>query len=287
MRSGWICAFLTAGCLALTGCSMPRLGYAAAPTWAIWQLDNYLALDDDQRALVRERIDELLRWHRAVQLPQYASMLREVDDRILAGAQVSDLSAWRDRALQSWPPVVQRVAPTMAQLLVSLKPAQLERLRNRMAEANRKWLKEHGGRDERAAQAARAERYLERAEFFFGDLSREQRVALLQDVGRLPPAGQDWADEREARQQRLLALITRLQAQRPAPELAERWVGDYLAGLWQSADPQRRGRMALVSAAGDEMSARMLARATDSQRAFLSARLRSYATDFQLLAQAD
>ena len=82
MRGWRLGALLTLLALLASGCTMARLGYDLLPAWSSWQLDRYLALDEDQRALVSRRLDELHRWHRRGQLPGYAEFLGEVEAQV-------------------------------------------------------------------------------------------------------------------------------------------------------------------------------------------------------------
>ncbi len=281
---------IVAACLltvaALTaGCSMTRFGYHVIPTWAMWQLDSWLSLDDDQRALARDRIDQLHFWHRTQQLPQYAAFFRTVDDKVRDGMQVEDLARWRRQVVAAWQPFAREAAPAAAELLMSLKPEQVERLRSKMLDANRKWGHEHSGSDEKVL-AARHKRYAERAGFFFGDLTREQLQALRGDLAALPPNDGLMLAERQSRQQRLLALIERLHQERPAPEVARRWSEAYLLTLWDSADHDRRAALEETSRTSDALSAAVWSRTSDAQRRHLSHRLRDFAEQATVLASA-
>ena len=69
-----------------------------------------------------------------------------------------------------------------------------------------------------------------------------------------------------------------------APEVAERWCRDVLAGLWRTADPQRGAAIARSTAAGDALSVALLRRAAPAQQERLVERLRGFADDFSVLA---
>src|SRR5688572_15125899 len=58
--------------LCIAACSTLKLGYEHLPRLATWQADRYLALDDEQKALVTRHAGELQRWHRQNLLPVYA-----------------------------------------------------------------------------------------------------------------------------------------------------------------------------------------------------------------------
>lgn len=267
------------------GCSMTSFGYGVIPTWAMWQLDSWLDLDDDQRALARARVDQLHVWHRTRQLPQYAAFFRAVDDKVRSGMDVDDVARWRRQVVAAWQPFAREAAPAAADLLMSLKPEQIARLRTKMVDANRKWAREHSGSEEKVL-AARHKRYAERAEFFFGDLTREQLHALHGDVTALPPNDGVMLAERQARQQRLLALIERLHQERPAPEVARKWSEAYLLTLWESPDRGRQAAIEQASRASDALSVSVWSRTSEAQRRHLSGKLREFAEQATVLASA-
>ncbi len=278
-----VVAWLLAVASLAGGCSMTSFGYNVIPTWAMWQLDSWLDLEDDQRALARARVNQLHVWHRTQQLPQYAAFFRAVDDKVRTGMDVDDVARWRRQVVAAWQPFAREAAPAVAELLVSLKPEQIARLRTKMADANRKWVREHSGSEDKVL-AARHKRYTERAEFFFGDLTREQSHALRGDVAALPPNDGLMLAERQARQQRLLALIERLHQERPAPEVARKWSEAYLLTLWDSPDRGRQAALEQASRASDALSVTVWSRTSEPQRRHLSGKLREFAEQATVLA---
>lgn len=276
---------LTAAAIALAGCSVARFGYELLPTWVNWQADRFLDLDDEQRALLGRRVEALHQWHQREQLPVYATFLREVDARLASGVDATDLVRWRDRVEDAWETLAERMAPGIAELALTLRPKQIERLRVRLdestVEAREKLLPEGAAARERA----RMERVVKRAEFFLGDLSRARIRELRPAVDALPATEDAWIAEREVRNQRLIALLQRIRRDRPPQAEATRLCREFLLSIWRSADPVRRQRIEQGIAAGDALSVRMLAEATPKQREHLTRLLRGWVTDFEALAQ--
>jgi hypothetical protein len=287
MRTVRLIAILLAGGLLATACTFARLGYGALPIWATWQLDSYLSLDTDQHLMVSRRIDELQRWHRQTQLSQYAAFLAEVDDKTHGRVEQSDVARWRERITVAWDPLAGMLAPGMAELLLSLRADQVDRLRSRMDKANAKLRRDYQPTGGRTREDLRVERIVERAEFFLGDLSVAQKREVRAAAEAMPATEDAYLAERAARQARLLALIERLRGERPAQAIAECWCEQYLRTLWVSPDPQRREQLERASAGSDAISLRLLNSASEPQRRHLSATLRSFAEDFTRLARAD
>lgn len=273
---------LVALCLLASGCAIGKLGYNAAPSWLGWQIDQYVSLDDDQREVVDRHLDVLHRWHRQTQLGQYAALLREVDDTLRTPVAPGEVGRVRERALAlAWTPLAERLAGPMAEVLPTLRPQQLDRLRKRFAHKNRDARREYlptSGR--KTVEGARADRLTKRAEFFFGSLDSRQTELIRARAAAMPATEEALLAEREARQHRFLALVERIRQVQPDRATAEAWCRDYLASLWVVSEPARRALLEAGESAADALSAELLAQASDEQRSALSRKLRGYASDF-------
>jgi hypothetical protein len=274
---------VVASCLAATSCSMAKFGYDTLPTWAHWQVERYFALDEEQREIVSRNLDDLHRWHRRSQLPQYVAFLREVDDGLRTSVDAADVARWRDRVAEAWIPLADRIAPGLAELALTLRPEQIDRMRKRLEESNEEAREKYLPID-RPVEEVRAERVVKRAEFFFGRLTRAQQRELQTLAAVLPPSEETWLAERESRQKRFVALLRKIHRERPSRAEATRLCREYLRSMWHSHDARRRDRIDATTAASDELTAYMLARATPAQRAHLSKLLRGYAEDFASLS---
>lgn len=275
---------LVAAALALSGCSVTKLGYDALPTWVHWQADRYLDLDEQQRAIVTRRTEELHQWHRRTELPRYARFLRGVGREVEDGVDADELGRWRDEVSQAWESIAERLAPGVAELALTLRPEQIERLRERLDEGLEKARETMLPAGEAARERARLDRIVKRAETFLGSLSRAQIRAFRPAIDALPPVEEAWIEERQARQHHLLALLNRIRREKPPRDEATRMCREFLVSMWQSRDARRRHRLEQGIAASDALSARMLSDATPKQREHLARLLRDLTEDFTLLA---
>jgi len=76
-----------------------------------------------------------------------------------------------------------------------------------------------------------------------------------------------------------VALLRRIEREKPDRDRASRWCGEFLAGFWKSDDLERARRLEANAANGDRISALMLNTATSAQRAHLNTRLRDVESD--------
>lgn len=275
---------MLAACLAVTSCSMAVFGYDALPTWVHWQAERYFDLDEAQREIVSRRVDELHQWHRRAQLPKYVEFLREVHDELRSPVDTADVGRWRGRVDEAWEALAERLAPGMAELALSLRKEQIDRLREKLDESNEKAREKFLPAGDGAREKARLERIVGRAEFFLGGLGRAQQRELAPLVAAMPPDEEAWLAEREARQFHLVALLNRLRREQPPRAEATRLCREYLVSMWHSRDARRRQRIERSIEASDALSAQMIAQATPKQREHLSKLLLGYAKDFEKLS---
>ena len=270
--------------LLLAACSQLQLGYNNADTVLAYSLDSYLDLDDEQERLARERIAELHRWHRATQLPGYAQLLNDAQKKVagpVTAADVLEFNAGVRRALAA---IGERAAPDLAKLALTLKPAQVERLAERLANDTSKARRELVRFAGPESLQQRVDRYVGQAEDWFGTLSAAQRAMIRASLERRPEAQEAWMAEREQRQLELVAVMARVRAEQPPPATATAWLREYFAELAEPRDAARRARLATYREENAELVAQLVNSATPAQRATLAKKLRGYAADLDALA---
>ena len=279
------------GALALSSCSMVRIGYDAAPWYASWQLDRYWGLDSAQAAYGQDRIEEILGWHRRSELPEYARFLRRLNDTVQARPiDLNEATAWRRTLKGFWASSAQRIAPELTEIIVSLRPEQVERMKNRMASENNDYRKEFLPNDLSERQRRRIKRIEERIEEYLGEVTDRQRELVRQMARAMPQNEQSWYEERLARQQDMVALLERLRRSGQPLSDAQRQdammhVTSYLLSVWEPHDLQRRQSLERVMRASDEITVAVLNVATSMQKANLSRRLLGWADDLDALAR--
>jgi hypothetical protein len=311
------CWPLVVSCLLATGCSMVSVGYEFFPSAALWQLESYLPLDSEQRAIASRRLSELHVWHRQKQLPTYVDFIKSQRQQSLTSSNTEQALKVRQWVFGRWQPIGEKLAPGMAELLVTLTPAQIEKVKEQFVKANRKLRNEYlpsagtswfSRKDSDAAsgsavagaanverqqallkarQQARAERMQKRIEYFLGDLSDDQEKQLRKLSDEQPQYEEIYFAEREARQSRFLALLNTLTTARLSSAEAEQQCKTFLATLWVSQDATRQARIDETSRLNDQMTARMLVSATPAQQTHFAERLLAWERDFIRMAGLD
>lgn len=266
--------------LVLAACSTLRLGYNHADSMLAWSLESYLDLDSSQQALVKERSARLLAWHRQTQLPEYSRWLAAARGDIGRPVSVVEVGEFQQRMRNSFLSLGDEAAPDLAALALSLRPAQLNHLRERLARDQRKARREL----ESAGPEAQQKQAVERAEDWFGTLSREQRAGLVKLHAGLPLEAGVWLEERERRSSELLALLERVVSRKPPAAEVERDFRALFAAWMNPPEPARRALSERWRQHNAEVIAWLLNQASPTQRAHLARRLASYEEDFSQLA---
>jgi hypothetical protein len=204
--------------VAAAGCSALRLGYASGDTFVYWWMDRYASFTDEQKPWVKEEIAKLFAWHRQTQLPDYAQLLAQAQQRLQHPVSATDVhgefAVIQERAVR----LIEHALPQLSMLALSLSPQQITHIERRFAANNQNYRKEflHGSLEER--QLARYKKVMKQAEYWFGDFTPAQKAQIRSASEARPLDYERWMAEREHRQVALIRLLRKIQAERPTRE---------------------------------------------------------------------
>lgn len=226
----WRPVVLSAAALLLSACSALQLGYNQAHTALYWWIDGYADLDDAQSARLRQDIDRFMLWHRQEELPAYAQRLRQwraLAANDLSGAQVcAQVEALRGASLR----LMERSHGPLAQLALTLSPAQQQHLERHQAKSNQGFEEDFLRGTADARMERRLERTLDRYETLYGTLTSAQVEKVRQGLRASPFDPARALAERRTRQAELRALIRQWQTARTPPEAAASTLLGWLQG---------------------------------------------------------
>jgi len=276
---------LLAAAIALTACSTGvRLGYNYADTLVTYSIDGYVGLTQEQEQLVKERAAALVAWHRSTQLRDYVQLIEATRSKLAGPVTATDVLVFNQAVNARLAALGDRAAPDLAQLALTLTPDQITKMERKFASDNlkaRRELVQFAGKE---TVDDRVKKYAERAEFWFGSLSREQLEFVRASLVQRPSNAAWWIDERERRQRELIAVVQRIQAERPSESIATGWVRGYFSQLQSPADPERRRAIEQFRAGNAELIAQLINAASPEQKAALSRKLGSFVDDLTALA---
>lgn len=274
--------------LFLHGCSGVRLGYDNADTLARWWLDQYLDLSEEQNVLARQGLARLHTWHRKTQLPEYIAVLRQGQKFIAGPPTVADALALSEDIVGRGRTLAEKATPDIADFLLTVTPEQIERAVRRNADKNADYAKDAGlAEGEGGQRKARYKRLLERAEYWFDDLSDDQKAALRKLIDAQPNGARFMYDERLRRQGEWLDLMRKVQRERPPRERIIQLLRDYAAHFDMPADAARAAQAKALRRASAELAVAIHGLTTTAQRAHAQHKLEEFARDFTELSQGN
>jgi len=212
----------------LSSCSALRLGYSNGESVVYWWLDGYFDFEADQKPWVKNQLDQLFEWHRKTQLSTYAQLLAQIQKQIQHGVTPADVASDYDAMKKRMLIVLDKAAPPLADLALSLRPSQLVRLEKKFASNNEKYRKEYLKGDLEQRQLHRYKAVLKQTEYWFGNLTAEQEKKIHAASDARPLDNELWLNERMRRQQEMLTLLRKIQAEKPSRDQATKMLRDYI-----------------------------------------------------------
>ena len=278
-RRSIIGALAAALVVVTTGCSMIKLGYGQASGLAYRWLDRYVDFDNEQSLKVRSALDDALAWHRRTQLPDYVQLLARAEAEIAGDATPERMCAWAGELRSRLDPVLQQLAPTIADVAVTLSPAQIANIEKRFAETNEEYRDEHVQRNLQRRHKAEVKRQVERAEMLYGRLDPAQRELVGHSVTTSPYDAEAAYAERKERQQDVLSLLRRLRETNGGRDDAIVQVRAYLNGIDRSPRESYRRQAERVTAHRCALASELHNSASAAQRREAAKKLAGYRAD--------
>lgn len=269
---------------ALAGCSAVRLGYGQAPQLAHWWLDGYLDFDDAQSPRVKASLGQWFAWHRETQLADYAGLLASAQQQVMGPVSAEQVCRWNDELRSRIEPAVERGLPLVADLVPTMKPAQLAHLEKRYAKSNAELRKEflQPRADER--MKASIERTVERLETLYGPLDEAQRRAVAASVAASPFDAELWLATREARQRDVLRTLEPLVQQQADRDRALQALRPLARRLIDGPSPDPQGYQQRLAQYNCAFGARIHNTTSARQREHARDKLRGWEADLRYLA---
>jgi Family of unknown function (DUF6279) len=216
----------------LVGCSVVSLGYRNGEFLSYWWLNGYVDFNAEQQPLVKKKIANLFAWHHKTQLKDYVEILTLAQKRIQHNVTQAELLTDYGNLKKRLVRVVDQVLPDLADVALSLQPAQIAHIKKKFASNNDFYHKDHLKGEMEARQKFRYQKLMQHAKYWFGDFSREQE-ALIRVASDARPLNNELVfAEHVRRQNELIALLKKIQAEKPdkatAVALLRQYVNAYL-----------------------------------------------------------
>ncbi len=273
-------ALLLSLVLLLTGCGV-RFAYNQLDWIIPWYVDDYIELEGDQEQQFRADLKRYLAWHRAEQLPLYATFLNQIADKAEQGLTAEDISLVQQKSEQFAEALVVRMEPDLVNMFAAATDQQIDQLFEKFAEENADYQKEYVDvpeQEQRQQWQKDVVRYVGR---WTGSLNKQQLALIEQWSTQFELMGKELGQSRLAWQQEFRQVL-RLRTDKPAYEKA-------FAALLDNPQFGRSEALQKKMDANAELLVKLYLdldkSLTTKQRARAVTKLRSYAEDFIVLAR--
>ncbi|MFA5825918.1 MAG: DUF6279 family lipoprotein [Gallionellaceae bacterium] len=272
---------LTLAILGSSGCSMVTLGYNHADWILRYWITDYTSFNVQQKDLIHIEVDNYLRWHRNNALPEYIVFLQNINALINRNEALNAGEVMRARAESNrlYKKTMEPFIRPAAHVLSTLDKQQIEKLRNTLANKNRKQKEKTLFASAQDNLSKRAERHIDFVEQLVGDLSDEQAEKIREMSVLIPFATLSYIEQRETKQASLILLLNSNAGEEKIAALFRQWINAPEA----SRSPQQQQAIAAYEGAMNEMTARIFGLLTIHQKNRLSKKISSYIDDFQKL----
>lgn len=251
------------------------LAYSNLGPMLAYMVDDYVDVDGAREDWVRTRIDRAIAWHRAQELPQYRQFFESVLSKSAAPFKAEDIAAHQREVRTAYQRLMNHVIPDSAEFLSTLDAGDVQQIEKKLAEDNRKWVKESikGTPEERMER--RVKRFVGHLESWVGELSGEQKDLVATRYRGFADLSEEMMGERRYRQTEMVAL---LKSHAPRAQIEAK-----LRHLFVETDAWRRpdykAHVALRDAQFHAMIAELSATLTEKQRGALQKRIRGFLRD--------
>jgi hypothetical protein len=270
---------LTAATLA--ACTATTIAYNNAPTAITYVADDWFDLTPAQREWLKPRVEKLLAWHRANELPQYRQLIARAAERANGDVSVEEVNALYAESRRAVERMVETALPDMVGFLQQVDATQIEFLSRKFAKDNDKLAKEMKVSIEERREN-RVKRYVERYESWMGTLSATQRDMIRTTVEALPFNEEARLADRRRWQGEFIAMLK----SKPDAATLTREVRVLMLTPELRRDAAYQARWTAQQKTLTALTSQLMATATPDQRRAVQRKLNGYANDVSALLKS-
>ena len=280
----WLC--LALGVVACSNATLTSLAYNHAAfaygnlgPMLTYMVDEYVDIDGAREDWVRARIDKVVAWHRAEELPRFRAFFESMLAKSEAPFKVEDIAAHQQEVRASYHRLLGQVIPDTAEFLASLDPEEVAQIERKFAEDNRKFVKDsvRGTPEERLER--RVSRFISHLESWVGSLDTPQRALVIERYRGLADYSEQLLGERRYRQTEMLALVR----SKPARAQMEAGLRRIFVDTESWRSPEYAQKLRERDLKMHTMVADLSATLTEQQRKALKKRIRGFLRDISTL----
>ncbi|WP_332875879.1 DUF6279 family lipoprotein [Massilia sp. S19_KUP03_FR1] len=269
----------------ISGCSSVKFTYDHGDTLLYWWLNAYVDLDGDQSAWVKKDIDKLFQWHRNTQLKQYSALMSKAQHQLAGDMTQADLLGNYKDIKTYTEQLAMRAVPDLTDLARSVKPDQIAQMEKKFNKSNEDFRKKFLRGDLEKRQSVRFDKSLEQLDLWFGSFSRDQKAVMRKASDARPMDSEIFLAERIRRQQKIVAMLRKVQAEKLSKEATQKEVTVLMRDVLDRFEsPERKAFFDTYVDATSKYILTAIKIATPEQKAHAQKRMQGWIDDFNKLA---
>ena len=264
--------------LIISGCSVVTLSYNRLPFLALLELDSVFNLNDEQKKLVRPKLDSWLEWHRNNHLPQYISKLKLWEKLVLQDLTPVQFCTEIDTVRVLINESAIQLIPALIPIAKTLSPDQIKHWNNYQIKKDKEFLKNFGlGTKGKVVNEKRLKKAISRAEMFYGLLTTDQKKQLTKRLEKSIFNAEQVLRERKRRHADAINAVMLIQkGEEPTKTLQKVWINSQ-----QSPNPNYATYSKQMFEDGCLQLSELHNGTTPEQRLKVAQKIEKYARDFQ------
>lgn len=265
----------------LAACAATTIAYNNAPVAVAYVADDWFDLTPAQRDWLKPRVEKLLAWHRANELPQYQQLIARAAERANGEVSVEDVNALYAESRRAVTRMVETALPDMVGFLQLVDEEQIAFLAQKFAKENEKLAKEMTLAAP-VRRENRVKRYVERYESWMGNLTPAQRDVIRRTVEPLPFNEEARLADRRRWQGEFIAMLK----SKPDEATLTRELRILMLAPETRRDASYQARWMAQQATLKALTAELMATASAEQRRAVQRKFNGYARDVSALLKS-
>ena len=267
----------------ISGCSAVRLVYNQGDTLTYWWLDDHIGFNSEQEAFTRSSLEHLFWWHRTEQLQSISVTLDKAQQQLQKPLSKQEMMGLTGDLKKHGYSIFDQITPDAAKLVISLQPAQIDSIEKRFAKNNEKFRKEFLPDNKDKQVKIRADRVIDRTEWLFGSLSKEQEKKIREFLINHPVDMEMVYKERLRRQSDLIEICKEVTQKKLSQKATETLLKDYMKFFEAGKTKEQQAFNRKWMETGAEVTSFITQVMNDEQRQYAYARIGGWLTDVREL----
>jgi len=193
--------------VALAGCSS-RFLYNKLDTFIVWKVGDFVSLEKEQKAELKQRLGDQLEFIRTNEMPLIAAGLRDTALEIETTYVTPEMLDRRyQESMALFDKLMLGIVPVSEWFLLSLSDEQVDELFENLEEINQEMYEDYSGSTDEERRKNRNKSAVKFVQRFTGRLSSEQKLLITDALASMADSSEQWIDYQREWQQRFRTLI--------------------------------------------------------------------------------